>query len=287
MSVPRTYGCESARRRSFSINGLTLSGLEWGAPDRPPFLCLHGGAAHAHWFDAVGPALADRYHVIALDQRGHGESDWAPASPEGKGYATADFVGDLVALMDALGWRRATVCGHSMGGHNAMALSAWHPDRVAALIVVDSRPALPPERLDQMHRRGRRGPWRHETLEAALKSFRLLPRETVAAPELLEHLARAGIAERAGRFLYRFDPATNGSRRPADVWPLLERIAAPTLVVRAEHSPVLPPPMLEEMTRRLRQVSVEVISGAYHHLLLDQPEAFTAALARFLARQPA
>src|SRR5262249_36240579 len=84
ISVPRIFGCESARRRSWSINGLTLSGLEWGAPGRPPLLCLHGGSAHAHWFDAVGPALADRYHVLSLDQRGHGESDWAPASPEGK-----------------------------------------------------------------------------------------------------------------------------------------------------------------------------------------------------------
>src|SRR5260370_9251083 len=94
-----------------------------------------------------------------------------------------------------------------------------------------------------MHRRGDRGPMRHETLDSALKSFRLLPRETVADSRLLEHLARAGITEREGRFLYRFDPACNGRRRPTDGWALLDRISAQTLPLRGEHSPVPPPEM--------------------------------------------
>jgi pimeloyl-ACP methyl ester carboxylesterase len=101
-------------------------------------------------------------------------------------------------------------CGHSMGGHNAMALAAWHPERLRGLIVVDSRPAMPAERLDLMHRRGHRGPRRHENLETALRSFRLIPADTVADPSLLAHLAREGIVERDGRFLYRFDPACGG-----------------------------------------------------------------------------
>src|SRR5206468_2365329 len=101
-----------------------------------------------------------------------------------------------------------TLCGHSMGGHNAMAFAAWHPDRVGALVVVDSRPAIPPDRLDRMHRRGHRGPRRHETLEAALASFRLLPPETSADPALLDHLARdrpTTFAAALGRFLRETD----------------------------------------------------------------------------------
>jgi pimeloyl-ACP methyl ester carboxylesterase len=182
-----------------------------------------------------------------------------------------------------MGWPRMTVIGHSMGGHNAMGFAAWHPDRVERLVVVDSRPSIPAERLQNMHRRGDRGPMRHETLASALKSFRLLPRETVADPRLLEHLARQGIAERGGRFLYRFDPACNGRRRPTDGWALLERITAPTLLVRGEHSPILPREMAADMLTRLRRARLVEIPGTYHHLVLDAPLPFATVLDGFLS----
>src|SRR5262245_64329266 len=109
-------GCSEARRRVLDVNGLALSALEWGVPGRPALCFLHGGSAHAHWFDRIAPAFADRYHVLALDQRGHGESQWPAVSA----YATPDFVSDLIGVFDALGWTRAALVGHSMGGHNAM-----------------------------------------------------------------------------------------------------------------------------------------------------------------------
>lgn len=275
------FGCASAVRRSLSVNGLRLSALEWGIPGRPGLCFLHGGSAHAHWFDRVAPAFADRFHVISLDQRGHGESQW-PASPA---YGTESFVSDLLGVRAALGWDRMILVGHSMGGHNSMAFSAWHPELVRALCVVDSRPSIPTDRLHVMHRRGHRGPRRHPTLESAVRSFRLLPKETVADPAFLEHLGREGIVERDGGFLYRFDPNSNGMRAPVDVLPLLERIEAPTLLVRAEHSPVLPVPMATEMLARLRRARLVEIPGAYHHLVLDAPAAFTEALDAFLSTE--
>jgi pimeloyl-ACP methyl ester carboxylesterase len=276
------YACDTASRRSFTVNGLTLRALGWGQPGRPRLCFLHGGSAHAHWFDAVIPPFVDRYEVIALDQRGHGESDWPPSAADGAAYTTESFASDLLGVMDALGWREMTLCGHSMGGHNAVAFAAWHPERVRALVVIDSRPAMPTERLERMHRRGRRGPRWHDTLDSALGSFRLLPQDTTADPALLRHVARAGIVEREGRFLYRFDPATNGSRRPVDTWPLLPHITAPTLIVRGEHSPVLPRPLAEAMVAGIGRARWEEIQGAYHHLVLDRPAAFTAVLDRFL-----
>jgi pimeloyl-ACP methyl ester carboxylesterase len=279
MTDPTRFGCGTARRRSLQVRGLALHALEWGEPGRPALCFLHGGSAHAHWFDSVVPAFADRYHVLSLDQRGHGGSDWAPVPA----YATEDFADDLLGVMDAMGWARTTLIGHSMGGHNAMAFSAWHPARVTRLVVVDSRPAIPADRLQKMHRRGDHGPMRHETLESALKSFRLLPRETVADPRLLEHLARQGIAEREGRFVYRFDPACNGQRRPTDGWALLDRIIAPTLLVRGEHSPVLPREMAADMLARLARARLVEIPGTYHHLVLDAPGAFATALDAFLS----
>lgn len=273
-----SFGCDAARRREIYVGGLTLRALEWGSPGQPAVCFLHGGSAHAHWFDAVAPAFASRHHVLSLDQRGHGESDW-PVPPA---YATEDFTADLLGMMDTLGWRRMALVGHSMGGHNAMAFAAWYPERLWALTIADSRPSIPSERLATMHRRGHRGPRRHESLDTALRSFRLLPPETTADPALLDHLGREGIVERAGRFLYRFDPACNGSRRPTDGWALLQRIAAPTLLVRGEHSPILPRDMAAEMAKRIPQVRVEEIPGAYHHLVLDAPGRFTTILDRFL-----
>jgi pimeloyl-ACP methyl ester carboxylesterase len=113
--------------------------------------------------------------------------------------------------------------------------------------------------------------------------FRLLPPDTTADPAFLEHLGRAAIAERNGAFMYRFDPACNGQRRPVSAWPLLGRIEAPTLLVRGEHSPILPRPMAEEMLAALRHARLVEIAGAHHHLVLDAPEVFSSALEEFLA----
>src|SRR5437762_792032 len=275
------FFCHSSASRRISVNGLSLHALEWARPGAPGVCLLHGGSAHSHWFDRVIGSFVGRYHVISLDQRGHGASDW-PTPPA---YATEDFVSDLLGVMDAMGWGRMTVVGHSMGGANAMALSAWHPERVERLVIVDSRPSIPAERLGVMHERGARAlraPRRHPTLESAVASFRLLPRETVADEALLAHVARAGLVERDGGWRFRFDPAANGSRRPHDMWPHLAKIRAPTLLVRAELSPVLTPDMAASMRKAIPDVRFVEVPGAYHHVTLDQPERFVAAVSEFL-----
>jgi pimeloyl-ACP methyl ester carboxylesterase len=278
MTSRPSYACDAAARRSFAVNGMVLRALEWGQPGQPPLCFLHGGSAHSHWFDAIVPAFVDRFHIISLDQRGHGESNWAP---DGR-YGTEQFASDLLGVMDNLGWERMVLVGHSMGGHNSMGFSAWHADRVRALCVVDSRPSFPAERLQDMHRRGHRGPRRHETFDLALRSFRLRPAGTLAPPDLLEHLGRQGITEREGRFLYRFDPRCDGSRKPVDAWTLLHQIKAPTLLVRGELSPIMPPEMAERMEAAIANARLVTMPGVYHHLLLDAPDAFSRLLDDFL-----
>jgi pimeloyl-ACP methyl ester carboxylesterase len=272
------FGCVSAVSRRWRVRGLELHALQWGRPGAPGLCLLHGGAAHAHWFDPVGPVLAARWHVVALDQRGHGQSGW-PSPPA---YATEDFVADLAGVLDALGWDQAVLVGHSMGGHHALAFAAWHPRRVRGLVVVDARPAIPEERLREMRERGRRAGLRYPTVEAAVAAFRLLPRETVADPELLRHLARMGVVERDGGWTYRFDPEANRQRRPADIWPLLPRITAPTLVVRGEWSPVLPRELARRMVELIPHATGVELAGTYHHLFLDAPARFLDILRPFL-----
>ena len=277
-SATTHFGCGSARRGSVDVNGLRLSFLEWEAPGRPVVCFLHGGSAHAHWFDRVTPALVGRFHMIALDQRGHGESEWArpPA------YATENFAADLLGVLDAFGWRRVALVGHSMGGHNAMSFSAWHPDRVSALVIVDSRPSIPVDRLDRLRTRGMVTLRPYPTREAAAASFRLLPRETVADPALLAHLGRSGVVERDGQWVYRFDPASNGQRQPVDAWALVDRITAPTLVVRGELSPNFTREMADKLRAAIPGAAYTEIPGSYHHLVLDNPTAFVQAVDPFL-----
>jgi pimeloyl-ACP methyl ester carboxylesterase len=271
-------GCKTARQRVIEANGVRLHFLDAGIAGAPVLLFLHGGAAHAHWFDAVTPAFSDRFHVISLDQRGHGQSDW----PRPPAYSTQDFAADLLAILDAEDWGRVVLVGHSMGGHNAISFAAWHPERVQALVVVDSRPAIPDDRLTLMHQRGERPLRFHPTQEAAVAAFRLLPRETVADRALLTHMAQEGVVQRDAGWVYRFDPASNRDRQPVDAWTLLHHIAAPTLIVRGELSPVLPRPMAERMRAAIPKTSLVEIPGAYHHLVLDAPAAFADALDAFL-----
>jgi pimeloyl-ACP methyl ester carboxylesterase len=274
------FGCEVATHRVETINGVRLHFLEAGDATAPTICFLHGGAAHAHWFDGVIAGFTRGFHVVCLDQRGHGESAWAKPPA----YATEDFAADLAALMDRLGLARMALVGHSMGGHNAMGFSAWHPERVSALVVVDSRPALPADRMERMRERGQRPPRLHPTLEQAVASFRLLPRDTIADPALLAHLARIGLLAVDGGFKYRFDPACYAARKPVDCWPLLERITAPALIVRGEHSPILPPDMAARLRDGIAKAQLVEIPGAYHHLTLDAPGPFGRALADFLGR---
>jgi pimeloyl-ACP methyl ester carboxylesterase len=272
------FGCRLAGSRFFEVNALRLHGLEWGDPARPPLLFLHGGSAHCHWWDEVAPAFADRYHVVSLDQRGHGASQWS----DPPAYGTRDFVFDLAGLMERLGWERMVLVGHSMGGHNAMTFAGWHPERLSAVVIVDSRPAIPPERLERMRHRGHRILRPYENPDQAMERFRLLPPETSAPASFLRHLAQAGIVEREGKWFYRFDPSSNGSRAPVDAWPLLPQITCPTLIVRGEFSPIMPVEMARAIQEKIPGAQLADIPGAYHHLMLDQPEAFVSLLEQFL-----
>jgi len=170
-----------------------------------------------------------------------------------------------------------------MGGHNAMAFSGWHSERVRALVVLDSRPSIPEDRLKQMHKRGYRALRLHPTREDAVAAFRLLPRETTADPRLLAHLATMGVVARDGGWVYRFDPEANRSRQPTDTLSLLDRITAPALVVRGELSPVLSRALADRVVTTIRGARLVEIPGTYHHLLLDAPAAFVAVLADFLS----
>jgi len=119
------------------VNGLRLHYLEWDNPGRPVLLLLHGLTSHAHSWDHCAATLHGAgYRLIALDQRGHGESDWAPAGA----YALEDHFVDLCAVIDMIAAGTVTIVGHSMGGRNALFYAACHPERLSRLILIEARP---------------------------------------------------------------------------------------------------------------------------------------------------
>src|SRR5215475_4760568 len=102
----------SSRDAAADLNGLRFHYLDWGSDGRPPMLLLHGGAQTAHSWDEVAPDFARDHHVLALDQRGHGDTEWAT----GGRYRRDDFVGDIAAFLDDRGWPAATIVALSLGG---------------------------------------------------------------------------------------------------------------------------------------------------------------------------
>jgi pimeloyl-ACP methyl ester carboxylesterase len=125
--------------RFIDVNGLRLHYLDWGTPKAgaQPMLLLHGYTGHAHTWGFFAPAMKGSYHVIALDQRGHGDSAWAQ-----DGYSHERMVSDIEGFAAALGLERLVLIGLSMGGLNAMGYMGRGALRVDKLVIVDIGPEI-------------------------------------------------------------------------------------------------------------------------------------------------
>ena len=130
------------RDRFATVNGLRIHYLDWGSPDKPPLIMLHGIGRVAHSFDHIAPRFRSGYHVIAMDPRGHGDSAW---SPEGA-YLVEDYAKDLEAFVEQLNLRGLTLLGNSTGGRVVQVYAGLHPDRMARLVVED----VGPERTNEI-----------------------------------------------------------------------------------------------------------------------------------------
>jgi pimeloyl-ACP methyl ester carboxylesterase len=264
------------RNRYASLRGLRFHYLDWDRAGAPPLLLLHGGAQTAHSFDEVAPDLARDHDVVCLDQRGHGDSDWAPS------YRRGDFVGDVVALFDRLGWTEATLVGMSLGGLNAIATAARHPGRVRGLVVVDVVPTVAAEGRDAIAKQVSNREWPSFD-EAVAQAHAFNPRRSLE--NIRERLGHALRERPDGRWTYKFDPGIGSG--VVDVerqWADVRRIACPTLLVRGAESPVLTEENADRFLRIVRGSTTAVVAGAGHSVMGDQPAGFLAAVRPFLRR---
>jgi len=270
----------SPRDGTTTLGSMRFHFLDWGTEGRPPLLLLHGGAQTAHSWDEVAPDLARDHHVLALDQRGHGDSDRAP----GGRYRRDDFVGDVRAFLDDRGWPAATVMALSLGGLNAIAFAATHPERVRGLVVVDVTPTIS------------QGGGKAIAAQLAVRDFGSFE-EAVAraqsfnplrtAENLRERLRHALRETPEGRWTYKFDPAIGGGGLETDferLWEQVRTIRCPTLLVRGAQSAILSREAAARFGRELAGSALVEVPRAGHSVMGDNPAGFIAAVRPFLAQ---
>jgi len=267
-------------QRDVEANGLRLRLHEWRSPGRPPALLLHSLAAHSHWWDWSAPLLAERFSVVALDFRGHGGSAWS----DSPAYRTADYAADIVAVLDALGWRSPLVIGHSLGGYVGAFLAARYPERVGALVITDTMTQWSDDEAAWALRQVERpGPEFAKPSEAGAR-YRLSPPEARAPGDWIRHLGEAAVVERKpGVWQYAVDRRVFALARP-DAWPLLAGVVCPTLVVRGEGSQIMDRDAWLRVATTVQQGQFAEIKDAWHHLVLDDPAAFVTTVTTWLDR---
>jgi esterase len=265
-----------ARDRHVTLGGLRFHYLDWGTVGAGPVLMLHGAAQTAHSFDEVAPALTRTHHVVCLDQRGHGDTAWAPR------YRRIDFVDDIDAMLDHLGWETASLVAMSLGGLNAMAFAASRPGRLRALVVVDVVPSVAKEGRDAIAKQLSVQEFASFD-EAVAMAHAFNPRRTLE--NIRERLGHAMRGFPGGRWRYKFDPdIATGARDIEGLWTDVRRIRCPTLLVRGAESPILTREGTDRFLELVPGSRMVEVAGAGHSVMGDNPAGFLAAVAPFLRR---
>jgi len=266
--------------RFLTVNGLRIHYLDWGAPEKPPLIMLHGIGRVAHTFDHIAPHFASKYHVMAVDMRGHGDSAWDPKGA----YLVEDYVRDIEGLAEELRLRNIVIWGNSTGGRVAQVFAGLHPDIVAAVLSEDVGPERPSQLAENVARQLRQedatGWATEEELLVQLKSS--YPR---TSEDILRSYSHFGTKKRAdGRVIWKRDPAIANGFVPTELWRFVRQIKPPIVYILGGRSTVVPAATQEELKKALPQAEIAIIPGAGHYPSEESPTEFLAVVDKFLNR---
>jgi pimeloyl-ACP methyl ester carboxylesterase len=279
---------QAPERSSVEVDGAAIELLAWGERGRPGLLFVHGGMAHAGWFDHIAPFFARTHRVAALSLSGCGRSGWRER------YEVAQFAREMAAAAVAAGLHAAgppVYVAHSFGSRPLLHAAADPALAPRLAIVLDSALALPGAPLPAGRAREARPHRVYPSLEAALARFRLMPYQPCENLFILDHIARQSlhrVQDDAGAqgWTWRFDPflfpKVSGAE-PEATEAALKAALCPVAVLYGESSAVVRPDNLAR-TRAARPDAVyAAVPDAAHHLFLDQPLATVAGLRALLA----
>ena len=266
-----------------SVGQLRFRYLDWGTKGLRPILFLHGGALTAHTWDLCCLALRDEFHCVALDQRGHGDTDWAPDADYSIGAQREDIRG----FADRLGFDRFVLVGQSMGAINGLAFAVTHPERLSALVMIDAGPEVR-RRGSSRIREFVNGGAKPETLEEIIeRALAFNPRRDrqILRRSLMHNLRQQPDGSWSWKYdrrrFQRLDHDTHLAerRRLADD---LANVTCPALVVRGAESDVFHQDDAERLAQNFPNGRQITIAQAGHTVQGDNPKDLVAALREFL-----
>ena len=266
-----------------TVNGLGFRYLDWGTNGLRPILFLHGGALTAHTWDLCCLALRGEFHCIALDQRGHGDSDWAPDAD----YSITAQREDIRGFADRLGLDRFVLVGQSMGAINGLAFAVAHPERLSALVMIDAGPEVR-RRGSSRIREFVNGGAKPETLEEIIeRALAFNPRRDrqILRRSLMHNLRQQPDGSWSWKYDRRrfqrldHDAHLAERRRLADD---LANVTCPVLVVRGAESDVFHQDDAERLAKNFPDGRQITIAQAGHTVQGDNPKDLVAALRDFL-----
>jgi len=269
------------------VNGLRLRLRFWGDDDAPPVVLLHGLRGFSGTWRGLAQRLSGSFRLIAIDQRGRGESDWDPH----RNYYTDAYLADLVAIVDRLGLERFSLLGHSMGGTTAYVYAAQYPERLNALVIEDIAPgaSVSGQGAERIKVEMAALPIDFDSWGAARDYWRRA-RPSVSEEALEQRLAESLTEAADGRVVWQYDARgisetrlNPAPERVVDLWPVIDRIKTPTLIIRGAKSDFCALPAVDEMKRRNRHIRSLTVVGASHYVHDDAPEIFAREAGKFLA----
>ena len=257
----------------------------FGEPGEIPLVILHGQSFFS--YDWIGPAaaLAGDRQVVAMDQRGFGDSDW-PGD-----YSVPTLAGDVIALLDHRGWDRAILAGHSMGGRVCTYAAARNPTRAAGLVLIDWSPELMPEGAKRVTETIAGTPESFPSVEAAMSWYGVDPAsvEGLAKRARYEAYLKAVpggfMVKRDLHFRNQFRRVLETGERPklgVDMWAELAAVACPILTLRGDRSDMFAPDMGARMVAANGRMKVVEVA-ADHDVAGQDPDGFVRAVRGFLA----
>lgn len=262
---------KSPKQRTIQLAGTKLNILEWGEQGKPGLLFVHGGAAHARWWNFITPYFLPNYHCIAIDLSGHGDSAWRSV------YSADLWREEVLQLADSTSFFHSmpVIIGHSMGGLTGIRVAAMLGSDLPGLVVVDSavRPANSAATRLNKHRNLLGKKRIYDSREQIMARFRLVPPQDCNNGKFLQYIAAESIMSAEGSgWTWKYDPQAFRDLRPSEIFSLLKTVSSPTLIIRGQNSRILDRETAAMMYMELANANnVVEIADASHHVLLDQP----------------